>query len=363
MDHPRSSRPLAFTPRTPANLARPSTTTSAPYVSPLSSTSATFSSPAPHMFVQPSQVAPPASFKIRGSGSLAEAWKTWRQTWDAYSAVTRLTSETSEYRVAMLLSVIGPFGVRMYNGLPFASAAEKNSIDRVLTLFAAKCVGETNIIYERYLFLDRRQSASEDFEDYLTDVKAIAQRCEYGRMEDELLRDRIVHGIANDAVRKRLLGKSALTLEKCVAICRSDKQTSIHAKTMRRAAIPPHSDDLYAVATSSRAPSQREPRAQSAAKNVPVLKSAPNPAPAPSSQDSTTQRRVDCHYCGLNHIYGRKHCSAVGRQCSRCGGVDHFPRVCRSRNPRRDQVQQIDQTPISDDCEGDGQLLVITDND
>ena len=63
MDHPRSSRPLAFTPRTPANFARPSTTTSAPYVSPLSSTSATFSSPAPHVFVQPSQVAPPRPLK------------------------------------------------------------------------------------------------------------------------------------------------------------------------------------------------------------------------------------------------------------------------------------------------------------
>ena len=113
--------------------------------------------------------------------------------------------------------MIGPFGVRMYNGLPFASAAEKNSIDRVPTLFAAKCVGETNIRYERYLFLDSRQSASEDFEEYLTDLKAIVQRCEYGRMEDELLRDRLLHGIANDAVRKRLLGKSALTFEKCVA--------------------------------------------------------------------------------------------------------------------------------------------------
>ena len=109
----------------------------------------------------------------------------------------------------------------MSNGLPFDSDAAKKSIDRVLALFAAKCVGETNV-YERYLFLDRRQGASEDFEEYLTDLKATVRRCDYGSNEDALLRDRIVHGIVRESVRKRLLSKKDLTLEKCVALCRGE---------------------------------------------------------------------------------------------------------------------------------------------
>ena len=157
MDHSRDSRPLAFTPRPPASSLSRSSLLSTPLSSsndshlPSSTSSASpslgLAVTSPHVFVQPTNVPPPAPFKVRGPDTLADAWQIWRQAWDAYSIIMRLSEQSSEHRVAMLLSVIGPFGVRMFNGLPFESDAAKQSIDRVLALFAAKCVGETNVIY------------------------------------------------------------------------------------------------------------------------------------------------------------------------------------------------------------------------
>ena len=359
MDHSRDSRPLAFTPRPPASSLSRSSMLSTPSRSsddsqlPSSTSSASpsfrLAATSPHVLVQPTSVPPPAPFKVRGTDTLEDAWRTWRQAWDAYSIVTRLSEESSEYRVAMLLSVIGPFGVRMFNGLPFDSDAAKKSIDRVLALFAAKCVGETNVIYERYLFLDRRQGASEDFEEYLTDLKAIVRRCDYGSMEDALLRDRIVHGIVRESVRKRLQSKKDLTLEKCVALCRADAKTTSQAQTMRRVSNPKQTvdDELHVVRSSSLGAATRSTPAGNAPKNAPsARKNETDNAP----RDTTSRpRRIDCHYCGLNHIYGRKHCSAVGNKCSSCGGVDHFPRVCRKRLGRRDQVQQIEEADEDDE--------------
>ena len=113
--------------------------------------------------------------------------------------------------------------------------------------------------YERYLFLDRRQGASEDFEEYLTDLKAIVRRCDYGTMEDALLRDRIVHGIVCEPVRKRLLSKKDLTLEKCVALCRADAKTTSQARTMRRVSPQKQTvDELHVVRSSFRGTATRE---------------------------------------------------------------------------------------------------------
>ena len=203
----------------------------------------------------------------------------------------------------MLLSVIGPFGVRMSNGLPFDSDAAKKSIDRVLALFAAKCVGETNV-NERYLFLDRRQGASEDFEEYLTDLKATVRRCDYGSNEDALLRDRIVHGIVRESVRKRLLSKKARSRS---ASHFAVAKTTSQAPTMRRVSNPKQTvdDELHVVRSSSRGAATRSTPAANAPKNAPSARK--NETDNSPRNTTSRPRRIDCHYCGLNHIYGCKH--------------------------------------------------------
>ena len=180
-------------------------------------------------------------------------------------------------------------------------------------------------------------------------------------MEDSLLRNRIVHGIMRESVRKRLLSKKDLTLEKCVELCRVNAKITSQAQTMRRVSNPKPSvdDELQVVRSSSRGAATRGTPAANAHKNAPsARKNRSDNAPC----DSTSgPRRIDCHYCDLNHIYGRKHCSAVGNKCSSCGGVDHFSRVCRKRLRRRDQVQQIEEADEDDEDDVEEQLLVTTD--
>ena len=61
-------------------------------------------------------------------------------------------------------------------------------------------------------------------------LRALADTCEFGTLKDNLIRDRIVCGVRENAVRRKLLQESALTLSKFVDICRAAKATSAQLK-------------------------------------------------------------------------------------------------------------------------------------
>ena len=49
----------------------------------------------------------------------------------------------------------------------------------------------------------------------------IAKDCNFGTVKDSLIRDRIVCGIIDNAVRERLLREPDLNLDKAIQICQS----------------------------------------------------------------------------------------------------------------------------------------------
>ena len=54
----------------------------------------------------------------------------------------------------------------------------------------------------------------------------------FARLNDTLIRDRIVLGIRDGGTRKRLLRQGKLTLEKCIEIVKSDEVSNTQLKNM-----------------------------------------------------------------------------------------------------------------------------------
>ena len=93
--------------------------------------------------------------------------------------------------MAAFITCIGPKAI--YNGIPFENDEEKKSLDKILELWESYFLGKTNITYERYHFNNR---------------------------------DRIVCGVRDSGLRKKLLQVQDLMLEKCIDMCRSAEATS-----------------------------------------------------------------------------------------------------------------------------------------
>ena len=95
-----------------------------------------------------------------------------------------------------------------------------------------------------HAFNTRSQRDGETTDQYVTDLKTKAQKCEFGEFKDSLIRDRIVCGIRCDKTRSRLLRESDLTLQRAVDIlCRANETTSSQMKSFTSDQI----NDLSAI--------------------------------------------------------------------------------------------------------------------
>ena len=59
---------------------------------------------------------------------------------------------------------------------------------------------------------------------YVAELRRVAEFCNYGDKLNEMLRDRIVCGINNEAIQKKLLAEKYLTYEHAITIAQGSEQ-------------------------------------------------------------------------------------------------------------------------------------------
>lgn len=150
-----------------------------------------------------------------------------------------------------------------------------------------------------------KQEEGESVENFITRLREKANTCEYGTLKDELIRDKIVLGVANDDIRRRLLREKGLTLPGAIEMCRAFEVTDLRMRAME-SEIPRVVDAVNAVGRQPFRPNQSRQN---------------NPPRLPT--ESTA-----CRYCGNAHVRGREHCPAYRKQCKACGINNHFAKVC-----------------------------------
>ena len=176
------------------------------------------------------QIPPPGPYDFKSSPA---DWKIWKQTWNNYQIISRLTRETEDFRVAFFLHTIGPEALNIYNNMSFREGEDKNKLEDIIKKFDEFIIGETNETYERYLFNRREQQEGENTDTYVTALRNLAKTCGFcDCLHDSLLRDRIVLGVQENATRKHLLQERKLTLSAAIDICKSRELTSTHMKAL-----------------------------------------------------------------------------------------------------------------------------------
>lgn len=75
---------------------------------------------------------------------------------------------------------------------------------------------DVNKVSERYRFHQADQKAGQIVSEYVVELKALAEKCEFGDFLTEALRDRFVFGIYDSRLRTHLLKQKNITFEKAV---------------------------------------------------------------------------------------------------------------------------------------------------
>ena len=81
-----------------------------------------------------------------------------------------------------------------------------------------------NVIFECTKFNSQRQQKGETLDDFITDLHCLAESCAYGDLHTEMICDRIVVGLLDDGLSKKMQLDPNLTLEKAVSMARHKQQ-------------------------------------------------------------------------------------------------------------------------------------------
>ncbi len=133
-----------------------------------------------------------------------------------YMTASGVETKDKKIQSCTLLHVIGDEDLEIYNTFDFAETEDKNDVKVIIKKFDDYLEPQKNVTFEWHIFNSRVQAPGESIDQFFTDLKTKAKSYEYGQLCDSLIKDRIVVGIRDDALRARLLRETDLDLHKAI---------------------------------------------------------------------------------------------------------------------------------------------------
>ena len=167
---------------------------------------------------------PPEKFCFRNP----DGWLKWKRRFQQFLTASCLDKQNDERKISTLLYCLGDDADEVLTSTSITDE-ERSSYDRVIQKLDEFFKVRRNKIYERARFNRRDQKKGESAEAYITELYKLVESCEYGTMKNELLRDRLVVGIADKKLSEQLQIDADLTLEKAKKIIR--QKEAVHEQS------------------------------------------------------------------------------------------------------------------------------------
>ncbi|KAE9525972.1 hypothetical protein AGLY_013914 [Aphis glycines] len=183
---------------------------------------------------------------------------------------------------------MGTDALKVYNTLVIDKP--DTEVSQILGRLEKYCSPRTNEIMSHYKFFTSKQN-DENFDVYLTRLKEMVKSCNFGTLENKLLKTHIVLGIRCRDTLERLLQED-MTLDQVVTFCQSVEAAEKNYKELESKSEVHH-----------------------------IVKQTP----AAVSKQKTTIN--NCTRCGKTHLINK--CFAFGKICNKCKHMNHFSNLCK----------------------------------
>ena len=260
------------------------------------------------------QLSIPTSLSLMGD--VATNWKTFKQRWEFYSEASGAAGYEDKRKACLFLHVIGEEAVKVYNNFTFTDENDKFKVDAIIAKFDEYCNPKKNETFERHKFFTRTQRAGETIEQFANVLRTLSKTCDFGRINDTLIRDRLVCGITDDSLRERMLRREDLTLDKALTMGRIAESSSSQIKSLRNENTSSSAIPIEINQNTKQTPEMKE---------VDIVRRKTN---------VSSNLITNCFFCKRDHQ--RRKCPAYGAICNRCNQKNHYEGSQACKRNRRD---------------------------
>jgi len=223
-----------------------------------------------------------------------ESWTQYIERLEQYFLANDV--EDAGKKRAILLSVCGSKTYALARDLLQPARPAETTFKKIVETLEKHYSPRPSEIVERFKFHSRNRKEDEGVATYVAVLRKLSEHCNYGETLPEMLRDRLVCGINNEKIQRRLLAEPDLTLKKAEEIALAMELASKHVVDIQSTETTP----------------SKVHQINSAGKNK-----GKNPA-----------SNSECYRCGEKHEAST--CRFKEVECFKCGKRGHLAKACRS---------------------------------
>ena len=190
-------------------------------------------------------------------------------------------------KASVLLATIGPAAFHTIGNLVSPRKPSEVPFDTLISVMSDFYNPKPLVTVQRYKFYSRFRRSDESIAAFVAELRSLAKDCDFGASLEDNLRDRLICGVSEPLLQKKLLAEQNLTFKRAFEIAQSQ---------------------------------------ESATKSVATLQQGSSTI---NQVKDTTRNAPPCHRCGRrDHL--QSNCKFRSATCHHCGKLGHIKPVCRS---------------------------------
>ena len=141
-----------------------------------------------------------------------EAWSQYVERLGYFFKANKI--DDGDRKRAVFLSVIGATTYRMLRSLVAPAKPGEKPFPDLMTVLSGHFSPKPSEIVQWFKFHTRTRKPGESIAKFVEELRALAEFCNFGDTLEKMLRDRLVCGVNNDDIQRRLLAEKGLSIRK-----------------------------------------------------------------------------------------------------------------------------------------------------
>ena len=131
------------------------------------------------------------------------------------------------------MSVVGPSPYKLLSSILAPVKPSEKTFQELTEVLRNHYSPPPSEVMQRFRFNTRSRKPGESVATYVAELRRLAEYCNYGNTLEKMIRDRLVSGINDDNIQKKLLSEPVLSYTRALEIARGAEVAEKNLREMR----------------------------------------------------------------------------------------------------------------------------------